>query len=204
MKINRLSTFSQKNRNFSGYSRARGLSFSSGRLGFSPDWPGSPLLGSCGPGREKTRFSHALPTTASIPAGRLLTVNAVILGSLCQRGLGFALALGGLAGDNRLQLPQWSPHRPSSPPRAEGFSPKCPQVGLSWSHISQDLCGHWPCRGGCTQQKCEIRSLGPNRCGHFGEMGYGVALMRLVISELLKIVCVKMRTRLSGMGWLSG
>ena len=204
MKINRLSTFSQKNRNISGYSRARGLSFSSGRVGFSPDWPGSTLLGSCGPGREKTRFSHALPATASIPAGRLLTVNAVILDSLCQRGLGFALALGRLAGDNRSQLPLWSHRRPSSTPRAEGFSPKCPHIASSRRHISQDLCGHWPCRGGCTQQKCEIRSLGPNRCGHFGEMGYGVALMRLDIRELLKIVCVKMRTRLSGMDWLSG
>ncbi len=182
----------------------RGLTFSSGRVGFSPDWPGSLFYGSCGPGREKTRFSHALPTTASLPAGRLLTVNAVILDSLCQRVLGFALALGGLAGDNRSQQPQWSPHRPSSPPRAEGLSPKCPHIASSRRHISQDLCGHRPCRGGCTLQKCEIRSLGPNRCGHFGEMGYGVALMLLGISELLRIVCVKMRTRLSGRGCLSG
>ena len=60
-----------------------------------------------------------MPTTASIPAGRLLTVNAVILDSLCQRGLGFALALGGLAGDNRPQPPQWSPtdHDPRREPR---------------------------------------------------------------------------------------
>ena len=61
--------------------RARGLSPTSGRLGFSPDWPGSPLLGSCGPGREKTLFSHAWSTPSGIPAGRCLTVNAVILDS---------------------------------------------------------------------------------------------------------------------------
>ncbi len=61
--------------------RARGLFPTSGRLGFSPDWPGSPLLGSCGPGREKTPFSHELPATASIPSGCFLTFNAVILDS---------------------------------------------------------------------------------------------------------------------------
>ena len=64
--------------------RARGLSPTSGRLGFSPDWPGSPLHGSCGPGREKTHFSHAWPTPSSLPAGRFLTVNAVILDSQRQ------------------------------------------------------------------------------------------------------------------------
>ena len=53
-------------------------------MGFSPDWPGSPVKGSCGPGREKTHFSHALPATAGIPAGRRLTFNAVILGSQRQ------------------------------------------------------------------------------------------------------------------------
>ncbi len=68
----------------SGLSISIGLaafSPTSGRLGFSPDWPGSPLLGSCGPGREKTPFSHELPATASIPVGRFLTFNAVILDS---------------------------------------------------------------------------------------------------------------------------
>ena len=66
--------------------RARGLFSTSGRLGFSPDWPGSPFYGSCGPGREKTPFSHAWPTPSGIPAGRCLTVNAVILDSQRPRG----------------------------------------------------------------------------------------------------------------------
>ena len=204
MKINRLSTFSQKNKILRAIPGLAAFPFRAAGWGFPRTGPGAPSKAPAGLDGRKPASATALPATASIPAGRLLTVNAVILDSLCQRGLGFALALGGLAGDNRSQLPLWSPHRPSSLPRAEGFSPKCPHIGSSRCHISQDLCGHWPCRGGCTHQKCEIRSLGPNRCGHFGEMGYGVALMRLVISELLKIVCVKMRTRLSGMGWLSG
>ena len=113
--------------------RARGLFSTSGRLGFSPDWPGSPLLGSCGPGREKTPFSHALPATASIPVGCFLTFNAVILDSQRPReALGktrtpkalpapWALGPGrpgGLAGDNRPQLPPLFPRRSSAPPRA--------------------------------------------------------------------------------------
>ncbi len=71
----------------SGLSISIGLaafSPTSGRLGFSPDWPGSPLLGSCGPGREKTPISHAWPTPSGTPAGRCLTINAVILDSQRQ------------------------------------------------------------------------------------------------------------------------
>ena len=39
-------------------------------MGFSSARPGSPSLGSCGPGREKTHFSHALLTTSIMPVGR--------------------------------------------------------------------------------------------------------------------------------------
>ena len=39
-------------------------------MGFSSARPGSPSVGSCGPGREKTHFSHALLTPSIMPVGR--------------------------------------------------------------------------------------------------------------------------------------
>ncbi len=88
------------------------------------------------------------------------------------------------------------------------FAKVSAQQPIQKPYIASSLRTPPPLQGRCAQKKREIRSLWPKRRAHFGEKCQGedigvfgrkgVALIRLYIRELMIIVCVKLRTRLSG------